>query len=123
MVLLYSAVILAGIWVFQSVSHTDRSIPYSRFRDLIARDRIVDVKLGSSKITGHFKRGDDVVEFETNQLPNEDRELVTDLRTHNVKIESQPDNPTVGILLTYVLPFGLIILVWFWMFRRMGGPA
>lgn len=127
MILFYGAIILVGLWIFQSFSRSTNDISYSRFRDLLASDRIVDVKIGTSRIEGHYRAGpsesSEKVAFTTNQLPVEDAELVTDLRKQGVAIEAQPDNPVTGILLTWVLPFGLLIVFWFFLLRRMGGGA
>ncbi len=109
--------------MIQSFTSRSTDIPYSRFRDLVADGRVVDVKMTTSKIEGHYLRGKENVEFTTNQLPVPDEQLVPELRKQGVKIESQPDNPLLGILLSYVLPFGLIIAIWLVLMRRIGGPA
>ncbi len=122
MIAIYSAILLAGLWIFQSFSGAANEISYSRFRDLLAEDQVVDVTLRTSNIEGHYKSGDEVVEFTTNQLPVPDEQLVPELRKKGVKIESRPDSPITGIILTWVLPFALLIGFWFLIMRRMG-PA
>ncbi len=119
---IYAGLLMVGILVFQSFAGGASEISYSRFRDLLADDRIVDVTLRTSNIEGHYKRGDETVEFTTNQLPVPDEQLVPELRRKGVKIEASPDNPITGILLTWVLPFALLIGFWFLIMRRMG-PA
>ena len=121
--LAYGVIALVGFWAIQSFTSRSTDIPYSEFRDHVAKGRVIDVKMSTSKIEGRYRRGDKVVEFTTNQLPVPDEQLVPELRKHDVKIESQPDNMIVGILLSYVLPFGLIIAIWLILMRRMGGPA
>lgn len=79
--------------------------------------------MGTTKIEGHYRRDGHIVAFATNQLPVPDDTLVSDLRKHGVKISSHPDNPLFGILLSYVLPFGLIVVIWIFLMRRMGGAA
>jgi cell division protease FtsH len=119
---MYAAVLLGGLWIFQSFGETANEISYSRFRDLLEKDRVVDVTLGTSSIEGHYKSGEQTEAFSTNLLPVPDEQLVPELRRKGVKIESRPDNPIPGILLTWVLPFVLLIGFWFLIMRRMG-PA
>jgi cell division protease FtsH len=119
----YAVIAFLALWAFQSATDTTKDITYSRFRDLVEKDRVVDVTLGTSRIEGHYKSGRDVVAFQTNQLPIPDEQLIPELRKQGVEIESKPDNPLWGILLSYVLPFGLIIAIWLVLMRRMGGGA
>ncbi|MEX2393482.1 MAG: ATP-dependent zinc metalloprotease FtsH [Actinomycetota bacterium] len=130
----YGALAIVAFWAVQAFSAGAKEIDYSRFRNLVTADRVVDVTVTTTKITGHYcetkkvpdqnacVRGEPV-EFETNQLPVPDEQLVPDLRRKNVRIEAKPDNPIIGILLSYILPFGLIIVVWIFLMRRIGGPG
>ena len=122
LITLYAAILLAGLFIFQSFGESTNEISYSRFRDLLADDRITDVTLGTSHIEGHYRVRGKPQAFRTNQLPVPDEQLVPELRRKDVKIESRPDSPIPGILLTWVLPLGIIIGFWFLMMRRMG-PA
>ena len=115
---------LAALFIFQSLTKAPTtSIAYSRFRDLVAEGRVKDVTVTTSKIEGHYTSGKHEISFTTTQLPFPDDQLVPELRKHHVKIESQLANPLTGILVSYILPFGLIIGIWFLLMRRMGGGA
>ncbi len=122
LIALYAGVLFVGLVVFQSFGESTNEISYSRFRDLLAEDRIVDVTFGTSHIEGHYKAGRDTKAFRTNQLPVPDEKLIPDLRRKGVNIEARPDNPITGILLTWILPFVILIGFWFLIMRRMG-PA
>jgi cell division protease FtsH len=119
----YGVLLLVVVWFVQSLSGRSDDISYSRFRDLVQSGRVTEVTITTSKIEGRYLKGEDEVAFGTNLLPVPDETLVADLRRHNVAIESHPDSPILGILLTYVLPFGLIIAVWLILMRRVGGSA
>ena len=123
LIAVYIALLIAGLWIFQSFTQESNDISYSQFRDLVADGKVVDVTITTSVIEGHYHRGNGIVEFTTNQLPVPDEQLVPDLREHEVKIESKLDNPITGILLTYILPFGLILGIWFFLMRRMGAGS
>ena len=121
---MYAAVLLAILFFFQALTKPQTSsIPYSRFRDLVAEGRVTDVKVTTSHIDGHYKSGKNEVAFTTTQLPFPDDQLVPELRKHHVKIVSQADNPLGAVLFQWILPFGAIILIWFFLMRRMGGGA
>jgi cell division protease FtsH len=124
LILAYGVLIILAFWFLQALTgpSTD-DISYSRFRDLVAQDRVVDVTLTTSSISGHYRKGDNDIAFSTSQLPVPDDTLIPDLRRHDVRIESHPDSPLLGILLTWVLPFGAIIAIWILLMRRMGGGA
>ncbi len=123
MILIYGAAIVVALALFQNVTkEPSKEIKYSRFRDLVASGRVLDVKLTPSSISGHYRDGTKKTAFSTTPLPVQDEQLVPDLRRHKVQIESRADSPFFGILLQYILPFGLFIGVWFLLMRRMG-PA
>ena len=119
----YAVLVVIGLLFLQSRTNQAQEIAYSRFRELVQQGRVNDVVMTSTTIEGHYVRGEDEVAFVTNQLPVPDEKLVDELRAHDVDIESRPDNQIVGVLLGWVLPFGLIIAVWVLLMRRMGGPA
>jgi cell division protease FtsH len=123
LLIVYALLALVALWALQSATDSTEEISYSRFRDLVEDDRVVDVTITSTGIRGHFRSGKETVEFETSQLPIPDEQLVPELRKQGVEIESKPDNPLWGLLLSYVLPFGLIIAIWVVLMRRMGGAG
>ncbi|MEX0875484.1 MAG: ATP-dependent zinc metalloprotease FtsH [Actinomycetota bacterium] len=123
LIAVYVAILIAALWIFQSFTQSSNDISYSQFRDLVADGRVTNVTITTSVIEGHYTRGDREIAFTTNQLPVPDEQLVEDLRENDVEIESQLDNPITGILLTYILPFGLILGIWFFLMRRMGAGS
>ncbi len=120
----YGTIVLLGIWFLQSLTggSTDK-ISYSRFRDLVSEGRVLDVTITTSAIDGHYRKGDDDVAFSTAQLTISDETLVPDLIDNDVRIESKPDSPILGILLTWILPLGAFFALWVLLMRRMGGPG
>ncbi len=120
---MYGILLVVVLALVQSLTGTSDDISYSRFRDLVQQGRVTEVTITTSSIEGHYLKGDDEVEFTTNLLPVPDETLISDLRRHHVAIKSHPDNPIVGILLTWVLPIALLFAVWYLIMRRLGGPA
>ena len=109
--------------IVQTMTGSSDEISYSRFRDLVQQGRVTEVTIRTSEIEGRYLKGDSEEEFTTNQLPVPDDNLIPDLRRSQVAIKSQPDNPIVGILLTWVLPIALLFAVWYLIMRRIGGQT
>ena len=123
MILIYGALLIVVLIALQSFAKPSSDISYSRFRDLVNEGRVTDVKLGPTKIDGHYNSGSRKVAFTTNSLPVDDPTLVPDLRKHDVRMEGKPDSQLGSIIVTWVLPLGIIVLLWFFMLRRVGGPG
>jgi cell division protease FtsH len=155
---------------------TVKDIPYSKFRDYIAKDSLESAVITTDKIYGVLKAPDTTktakadttkkdlvkknapvkkaaekhsflqifkhtpwhlnldklektkqkqVALQFTVVPLEDRNLISDLQKHDVeyrgKIES---NWLKNIFLNWIIPFGLLIFIWIWVFRKMGkGPS
>ncbi len=180
----YYLLIFALIFFLESLffsGPTVQEIPYSKFRDYIAKDSLESAVITTDKIYGVLKAPDttktakkvsaskdsvkkditkktatpkkaaekhsflqifkhtpwhlnlDKLEKEKQKqlalqftvVPLEDRNLIADLQKHDVeyrgKIES---NWLKNIFLNWIIPFGLLIFIWIWVFRKMGkGPS
>jgi cell division protease FtsH len=122
LILVYATLALTALWIIQSFADQTNEITYSRFRELVDDGHVTEVVMTTSTITGKYRAGRDLVEFKTNQLPIPDETLIEDLRSEQVEVKSQPDNPIWGLLINF-LPFVLIIGIWVLLMRRMGGAA
>jgi cell division protease FtsH len=116
-------VLIVALALVRSMTGSSDDISYSRFRDLVQQGRVSEVTITTSAIEGRYLKGDREEEFTTNLLPVPDDNLIPDLRRHQVAIKSQPDNPIVGILVTWVLPLALLFAVWYLIMRRIGGQT
>ena len=85
----YIATTLIGLWLLQvllnpMIQAAARDIPYSEFRTKVKAGQVVDVSLGSPRITGHLKNAaatserDRIVSFRT-VAPLADAKLLDDL--------------------------------------------
>jgi cell division protease FtsH len=119
----YGVLLVIVLAFVQSLTGRTDDISYSRFRDLVQQGRVTEVTITTSSIEGKYLKGDEEVEFTTNLLPVPDDTLIPELRRHHVAIRSHPDNPIVGILVTWVLPIALLFAVWYLIMRRIGGGA
>jgi cell division protease FtsH len=125
-------------------SGTTKEVPYSQFRRMITDDRIESVRIAPEKIFVQLKQDPkipvppEVREKEKQKLfipgagssslevtvnPIRDEQLLPLLESKGIRYEAIPGNSWIGELLQWFLPFGILIGIYFFMFRRMGGPG
>ena len=142
----YMAVILLliGFQLAFFWSGSTKEIPYSEFRQLIVQNKVESVKIAPEKIyvdlkkdattpaTGKQKEQPKLTlpgastnepETEVTVNPVRDEGLIPLLESSGIKYEAIPGNSWIGELLQWILPFGLLIGIYFFMFRRMSGPG
>lgn len=130
---------LAFFW-----SGSTREIAYSDFRKLIDQNKVESIRLAPEKIYVQLK--EDSLSTATNkpsgqnppafQMPGKnssknevtvnpvrDEQLIPLLESKGIHYEATPGNGWISELLQWLLPFGLLIGIYFFMFRRMGGPG
>jgi cell division protease FtsH len=96
------------------------TLEYSAFKSLLGQDRIVEVRIGPTELTGTYRDGDGNQHAFT-AVPVEDPNLADQLSARKVRFSGEAQNPWLGELLTWVFPIILIVLLWTFFFRRMGG--
>jgi len=118
-------------------------ISYSRFKSELAADNVKSVTVQGQNLEGEFRNpvtlpapqgsktvgGDkqqktqDYQRFTTTLPPFQDPELMTGLEKHNVELVAKPkEEPSTWMtILVSLLPWVLIIGVWWYLFRRMRG--
>jgi len=115
---LFALLLIANL--VASVLKQGETIDYSQFKTLLAQDRIVEADVAKEAITGTYLSGDNrEVKFQTNRV--DDPKLAEDLQAHKVKFRGEPDSRWVTELLSWVVPFLLILALWVFFIRRMGG--
>ena len=97
-------------------------VPYSEFLKLVDNDKVNDVSIVGRTISGHL---DDGSKFSTYTPPN-DPNIIDKLSSHNVIINSAPEeeavSPLLGLFLNW-LPMLLFIGVWIFFMRQMQGKG
>jgi cell division protease FtsH len=97
-----------------------RTIPYSEFKQLVAQGKPSDVVVDQDNITGTLTGEDgNKTKFLTARV--DDPELVKELQKANIKFSGQYENKILKAIISWVLPFAIIILVWNLLMKRMGG--
>ncbi|TLU88472.1 MAG: ATP-dependent zinc metalloprotease FtsH [Chlorobium sp.] len=138
-ILLLIGIQLAFFW-----SGSTQEIPYSTFRQYITENKVKSVKISPEKIyvklrtepensiTGKEPRKDGPGVLLPQSSPKQDEIVVIPVRDENlielleskgVKYEGLPSSTWIGELVQWVLPFALLIGIYFFVFRRMGAPG
>jgi len=137
-------VLLIGIQLafFWSGSAPER--PYSVFRQLITENKVVSVKISPERIYVKLKPGTDIgLPAKDSQKENpgislpkssskpdeivvnpvRDDTLVALLESKGIEYQGMPSSTWISELLQWIVPFGLLIGIYFFVFRRMGAPG
>ncbi|ACD89193.1 MAG: ATP-dependent zinc metalloprotease FtsH [Chlorobium limicola] len=138
-ILLLIGIQLAFFWSGSSVE-----IPYSTFRKYIAENKVESVRISPERIfvvlkpeakpvvtapeppkdgPGIFMPRSSTPSNEIFVTPVRDDTLVELLESKGIKYQGMPSNTWLGELLQWILPFALLIGIYFFVFRRMGGPG
>jgi cell division protease FtsH len=117
--LLYVLLAAAALWWLQSsIATQKRRIPYTEFKARARRGEVAEVQVGQTMIRGRMK-GKSGELFETVRI--EDRDLIDLLEQKSVKSTGVVEGGGIGaLLLSWVLPIGLLIVFWVFIMRRMG---
>ena len=96
------------------------TIPYSRFKQELSQGNIEKLTIGPDSITGTLKGKDKkpAVQFATVRV--DDPGLVKDLDDHKIDYSGRYESKFLGSLLSWILPIGIMILIWRYAMRKMG---
>jgi cell division protease FtsH len=147
--LLYLPLLLILLWVWQSavMQMAYRTLPYSEFKDHLRRGEVVECTIRETTIEGKIRAtpaatngapagaaSDAAVsadaaadaepeEFLFRTVRVEDPELVEELIAANVTFHGVRQGFFSQFLLFWMLPIGLIILLWLFISRRLSGAG
>ena len=99
-------------------------IPYSEFKSLVRSGQVVEVTVGDTTISGRLKQprweGRRATPlFTTTRI--EDPKLVEELEAAQVKFTGEVVSRWLPEILGWVIPLLLVVAVWSFFFRRIGG--
>jgi cell division protease FtsH len=133
----YFLVMLLLLWLWQDtfMRFTVREIPYSEFKAHLARGEVKECAVKETEVTGKIERKTPPPEKDTNAptaggaspqsfafrtVRVEDPKLVEELQATGVKFVGVRPSILSEILLAWVLPIGLMLLLWMFLARRLG---
>ena len=113
---------LLWLWSGSTQNSVQQQIPYSEFLSDLGSGKVKDVTLSDQTINGTLTDIDPKThqprQFIT-EKPSDDA-LAQLLAQHGVKFAVVHPSNWIGLLLSWVVPFGLMFLLWGWFARRMG---
>ena len=114
---------LALFWLQTLLSPQARQIPYSEFRDMLAKGWVQQVVLSDTLIRGTLKseHAADQKNFVTVRVT--DDQLVPELQKQGVLYEGQYESPVLNAIVSWVLPAIVFVGIWALAMRRMGPGA
>lgn len=113
---------------FFSALNKIEEIPYSRFKTLVAENKVTEVAVSTQTITGKLKpeegpkeeSKDPVKEPLFTTIRIEDPDLVRDLSQHGVTVTGVIESTFLRDLLSWVLPALVFVGIWFFFIQRLG---
>ncbi len=98
-----------------------RAVPYSEFKSLVRSGQVAEVVVGDAAIRGTLKKADGPTAFTTVRI--EDTTLVADLEAQGVKYSGEVVSRWLPELLSWIVPILLLVALWSFFMRRMGGEG
>ncbi len=123
----YLIFVLASFYFWNSMTEVQREmIPYSEFQQHLEKNEVAEAVVTQKLIRGTLTIKDDKTgqprKFMTVPLWN--NELARDLQAHGVKYSVRENEDWLGqFLVNWVLPFGLLFLLWGWLGSKMASGA
>jgi len=115
--------LVIGVLAISSMASrsSGNEISYSDFMDQVSQDKVASITFDNTtgRISGEYKDGSNFRTTGYLEFPDEDLQT---LREHNVDVKPKtPQSSLLGSILPFLLPFGLLILFFWWMQRRAAG--
>ncbi len=121
------ALFLFDKYVLTAMTAPQQALDYNQFKAKVVAGQIKKAVIGDNQITGTMlapgSTAGGTVDFKTNYKPGADEQLVAQLQAANVDYSFSPPSSALGSILVSFLPFLLIGVVWYMVYRRMAGAA
>ncbi|MCF6159175.1 MAG: ATP-dependent metallopeptidase FtsH/Yme1/Tma family protein [wastewater metagenome] len=124
----YILLFLAVMYIVQMfLSPKAEELSYSQFRQYLKNGYISDCSVGSNVIRGHYKKLSDEGDGKEEKVafvttPIFDSGLVNELEAQQVKFRGVAENNLLkNLLMWWIVPFGIMILAWLFLFKKVGG--
>ncbi|MGE5255014.1 MAG: ATP-dependent zinc metalloprotease FtsH [Planctomycetaceae bacterium] len=102
------------------LSRKVETIPYSQFKQQIAAGNVSQLTIGPENITGTLKEKEKKSGQKFTTIRVDDPDLVKDLDEHKVSYSGHYDSKFLSSVLSWIIPIGLLILIWRFAMKKMG---
>ncbi len=93
-------------------------LPYSEFKEALKAGRIKELTISAESITGEWTTEKGIRKFQTVRV--EDPDLVKELDAQKVRYTGKVESKWLINILSWILPLILFILIWRFLFSRIG---
>jgi cell division protease FtsH len=133
--LLYALLAVGLVWLWQQslAPLGDRAISYREFKQHLAAGEIEEVRVGPDEIRGELRAPAPAAAAPEPEKPPEPRrfrtvrvedpKLTAELEAAGIDYRGERPSLLPQILLAWALPLGLLLVLWFGVFRRLGGAG
>lgn len=99
------------------------TVAYSKFKQWVQDGKVESLLIGPEQITGTLKgeKGKPAKTFVTVRV--EDPKLVGQLEQKGIKFSGHVQSKWLGALMSWLLPLGVLVFIWFFLMKRMSGGA
>ncbi len=120
-------IVMALLYFFQTVMQIKtEQIPYSKFQSYLASNKVAQCVINGKTIVGTLK----IMDKKTGKplhfitVPLYNANLAKELEKHGVKYSVEVENHFLSdLLFTWIIPFGLIFLIWYYLGQKMGSSG
>jgi cell division protease FtsH len=96
------------------------TVSYSQFKQKVAEGAVSKLTIGPESITGSLKGKENNVEQPFATVRVDDPGLVKELDDRKIDYSGRYDNKFLGSILAWILPLGIMVLIWRFAMKRMG---
>ncbi|MGD0274728.1 MAG: ATP-dependent zinc metalloprotease FtsH [Syntrophales bacterium] len=96
------------------------TIPYSQFKQNLIAGSVTKLIIGPESINGTLKGTGKKTEQAFTTLRVDDPNLVKELDEHKIDYSGHYESKLLGSILSWILPFGIMFLIWRYAIKRMG---
>ena len=116
--------LLAALLYQGSLSARADEIPYSQFLSLVEQGRVREADITQTTVTGTYATGEQTTNYRTELPPNLDTSTLTEqLAAQGVEFSGVQPSGWVSLLSTFLPLLLLLGIMYFFMFRRLGGAG
>lgn len=99
------------------------TIPYSEFKQNLVAGNVTKLIVGPENINGTLKGVDKKREQDFTTIRVDDPNLVKELDEHKVRYSGHYESKLLGTILSWILPLGIMFLIWRFAMKKMGPGA
>ena len=96
-----------------------KEISYSEFKQLVREGSVQDVVVAEDRVRGKIKSDGQARPFVAVRI--EDPKLLEDLERAGIKFTGEAPNKWLAEIVGWIIPIILLVALWSFFFRRMGG--